>query len=100
MLVKDKLLQNHAIYWHCTLLHRQETAKIKKDVLQCLISFLFSAPEPSVANPIQPQSYLQHYSTSIESKENRQIDSLGIGPEQQCMLVFGFLSVSHPSITT
>lgn len=98
MSLKDKLLQNLVIYWHCTLLHRQETAEIKKVVLQSRI-LPFCSPEPLVANSVQPQSYLQHYSTSVESKEERQTDATRMGPEgQRYKLLLEFLSASHHNI--
>lgn len=56
----------------------------------------FSSPEPLMANSIQPQSYLQRYSTSVESKEEGQTDTSGMGPEgQQYTLLLEFLSASH-----
>lgn len=51
-----------------------------------------------MANSVQPQSYLQHYPTSVESKEKRQTDTTGMGPEgQQYTLLLEFLSASSPS---
>jgi len=58
----------------------------------------FCSPEPLVANSIQPQSYLQHYST-LESKEERQTDTTGRGPGgQRYTLLLEFLSALHHSI--
>lgn len=59
----------------------------------------FSSPQPSVANSIQPQSYLQHYSTSVWSKEERQTDTTGMGPEWEWYtLLLKFLSASGHNI--
>lgn len=65
-------------------------------------SLPFFSVEPLVANSIQPQSYLQDYSTSVHlygvKGRDRRCHRMGPG-EQQHTLQLEFLSASHSNIT-